>query len=89
MCLGWERGGRWCLSLVRNRNFHRRQLILGDLQRAFVAGPRHLSASVLGPFGDTLSSLNSGLFVYRCQATVTRAEVGPYCEGDSLKYMFH
>lgn len=58
-------------------------------QTAFVAGPRHLSASVLGPSGDTLSSLNSGVFVYPCQATVTRAEVGPYCEGDSLKYMFH
>lgn len=55
-------------------------------QRAFVAGPSRLSASVLGPSWATLSSLNSGLFVFQGQA---RAEVGPYCEVDSLKYIFH
>lgn len=54
-------------------------------QRAFVAGPSRLSASVLGPSWAILSSLNSGLFVFRCQASVPRAEVGPYCEVDSLK----
>lgn len=43
----------------------------------------------LGLFGPPFLPSVLGFFVVRCQASVTQAEVGPYCGIDLLKYVFH